>query len=73
MRAHHGSRACINERPKRWITKIICQNAPENCGAILLSPNRLATDLDTKRGRTDAYKRDAARQAGQLKDADLQL
>ena len=40
---------------------------------LFLSLNRLATDLDTKRGGTDAYKRDGARPVGRLNDPDLQL
>lgn len=34
---------------------------------------RLATDLDTKHGGTDANKRDAVRQRGRLNFVDLQL
>ena len=40
---------------------------------LFLSLNRLATDLDTKRGGTDAYMWDGARQVGRPNDADLQL
>ena len=45
---------------------------PPCADATFLSLNRLATDLDTKRGGTDAYKRDGARQVGRLNDPDLQ-
>jgi len=38
-----------------------------------LSLNRLATVLDTKHARTDANKRDGARQVGRLNVAGLQL
>jgi hypothetical protein len=49
------------------------KNATEAAGRLSLSLNRLATDLDTKRGGTDAYKWDGARQVGRPNVAGLQL
>jgi hypothetical protein len=39
--------------------------------ATFVVAQRLATDLDTKRGGTDAYGWDGARQVGQLNDTGL--
>ena len=49
------------------------KNATEAARRLSLSLNGLATDLDTEHRRTDANKRDGARQLGLLNVDDLQL
>jgi hypothetical protein len=46
---------------------------PETPRRLHLPLGRVATDLDTEHGGTDANKRDVARQLGRLNVADLRL
>ena len=69
----HGTRYPHHARNSRRIIRLIHQNVLMTSQATFVVAQRLATDLDTKHGETDANKRDGARQVGRLNIAGLHL
>jgi hypothetical protein len=74
MGATTGQRLTAPSPHGSWIRTITHEKQPlRQARRLRLSLSVMATDLATEHGRTDANKRDGARQVGRLNVADLEL